>query len=431
MRRILITLPEGRLIRDLFENGFLAMMNERGTSVSVLSPNISDPRMARWHADNVDWHLWHITPMSQWQKRIEHLRKKVGTHLSPRLEHIALKASMHTVLRPESQHLELLKRIKPDLIFATHIHHFDEMPIVSAAQKLGIPSVGLVRSWDNVFKGLHTRTDEVLVWNEINREEVIELERYQPCDVHVVGAPQLDGYFKPSRDITRRELAASLDLNAADPIVTLATAGQYFPKYDETYLAEHLVQLILSGQIHPRTQLVIRLHPWSHYEQFAHLLRHSFVRISFIGHYIPGLSWLMYRDEVEWMGALIRCSDALVTPCSTVLLEAALLDTPVLSPIFHTTMPDAREWYFERYVLSKHFKRILKNGWAIMDETPEAFTLNLQAALRDRSTGQEMRRQLAQAYVPFQDGNSTLRIAQFLTRKISKSSSKTSSQRLS
>ena len=101
------------------------------------------------------------------------------------------------------------------LLLATHIHLLQEFELINAAKFLGISYLGIVRSWDNVYKGLQSRTDHVAVWNDINRNEVIEFDRYRPRDVTTIGVPQFDPYFASDVLWPRQKLAAQFNLDPA------------------------------------------------------------------------------------------------------------------------------------------------------------------------------------------------------------------------
>ena len=65
-------------------------------------------------------------------------------------------------------------KYKPDLVFSTHLVAKDEYDYLMVANKKNIPTVGMVKSFDNLTgKGfLPYETDFVILWNNIMKEEI-------------------------------------------------------------------------------------------------------------------------------------------------------------------------------------------------------------------------------------------------------------------
>ena len=72
-----------------------------------------------------------------------------------------------------------------------------EADAIKAARRLGIPSILLVWSWDNLSSKavLHEHPDHVLVWNDLQAQEAVELHGVAPERVEVVGASGFDHFF--------------------------------------------------------------------------------------------------------------------------------------------------------------------------------------------------------------------------------------------
>ena len=83
---------------------------------------------------------------------------------------------------------ELLDAHPWSLLLATHIHLHAEVPLLNAAYVRGIPTLGIVNSWDNVYKGIRAHPDYALVWSEINKKEMINFEGYEDAKTH----PRID-----------------------------------------------------------------------------------------------------------------------------------------------------------------------------------------------------------------------------------------------
>src|SRR5437588_571875 len=93
--------------------------------------------------------------------------------------------------------------------------------IVKAAAALGIPSGGLVYSWDSLSNKsrIHVAPDRLFVWNEVQRREAVELHGIAPERVAVTGAANWDRFFALRPSVSRDELCAQHGFDPAEPIV--------------------------------------------------------------------------------------------------------------------------------------------------------------------------------------------------------------------
>ena len=66
-------------------------------------------------------------------------------------------------------YLNQLKSNESKILFTTNSHLPNERELLSAAHQLNIPTIGFIKSWDNVHKGIHSRPNKIAVWNDINK----------------------------------------------------------------------------------------------------------------------------------------------------------------------------------------------------------------------------------------------------------------------
>jgi hypothetical protein len=325
------------------------------------------------------------------------------------------------LFQPDSEYVSLLREERCRLAVITNPLQDLEMPLYTAAASLGLPSLGLARSWDNLYKPLRIRTDVIAVWNNVNRDEAVRLLKYRLRRVAVTGATQFDPYFAPDAVWSRERFAATMQLDPTRPIVTLATAGvSIVQPYDETHLVDFLLKAIADYRIAGRPQLVVRLHPASRFENFGKYARLPDLRISHVEGNIPALDWTMTRNEVVEVGNLLRHSNAVVSPGSTITIEAALFDTPLIVPTFHLYQPESAtlQW---NHLFSRHYRRLRDMDLVPFVNDPEALVQAVNRSLADRTWYREQRAQLVTDYIQFTDGRSTERVADLIACLINSS----------
>src|SRR5207237_1780931 len=92
-----------------------------------------------------------------------------------------------------------LRDQRPDVVLVSPLirQGMHQTEVVKAARSLGIPTAFLVYSWDNLSnKGrIQVAPDRVFVWNEVQRQEAVELHGLGPDDVVVTGESNWGGFF--------------------------------------------------------------------------------------------------------------------------------------------------------------------------------------------------------------------------------------------
>ena len=413
-KTIAISMTEGRVIRDLFYNGMLAMINGRGYDVLIISPVARVPHFVEtWSGPMVRFAYLPSYNLSSRNKRLFNIRNRVM-----QLGKINIldrwMALEHRLWTTDPTMTALLKENNCCLAVITQPMFLPEMLVYEAAKSLDLPTLGVMRSWDNFHRSLNIRPDILAVWNPVNRQEAFDLKLYPPERVVVVGGTPFDAYFTPKADWSREEFARGLDLDPERPIITLATLGPSLG-FDETHLVDFLIKAISEGQIPGQPQLIIRLHPSSRLEVYLRYQENPDVRISYINNYIPTLSWTMSRDEVIFMANLLRHSDVVVSPGSTITIETAIFDTPTVIPTFHPYQPELARFWYDR-AESWHFKRILTENLIPILREPEELIPAINRGLADPGWYREQRAQLVKDYFYYTDGQSTQRLADLILK---------------
>lgn len=412
-RSIAVSITEGRTVRDLFSNGLCDRLSDAGFGVTVFTEATGVPAFVReWARPGVEFVPFLPCESTSWRSRAFWMRRRVARLGSQRLLGAWLAWEAGRFYTPRPAYVEQLREARSTLLLATHAHLVAETELINAAHALDIPTLGVVRSWDNVYKGIRSRPRQLAVWNEINRREVIELEGYRAEDVQIVGASQFDPYFHADTLWPREKLTQHFGLDPTRPIILFASLGYFFPGFDETCWMDALLRLIDAGVLPGRPQVLCRLHPWSRLEHFQRYAHHPEVRLSYIDRYWPALTWYMTRDDVVLVANMLRHADVVITPGSTIILEAAIFDRPTLFPVFHPYQPERAQDYFRTWVFTKHFERIERLGLVPIIRRAEDFAPAIRRCLAEPEWYREQRARLVADYVPFTDGRATERLAE-------------------
>lgn len=414
MTRILIEIHEGQIVRNLLENDLLPRFD--GHDVLVVTAGARVPafveRYGRAGVEFRDIDLIASTTLS----RAEGYESLLGD----RLIRAGLGSGRRWLWRQVGERLAarrhaasaaLLDEWRPQVVVSTHVSQVYGRGLVAAARRRGIPTIGNVNSWDNVWKGLRVRPDTVTCWSANNRDEVCRLAGYRPEHVRVIGAPAFDSYCAPDAIWTREQTCTRLNLDPTRPYLVFATLGQFRQQIDETNTLDVLLRALDAGHIPDCPQIVVRLHPWSRETYFLPLLRHRDVVMSRYEQYYPGLGWSPTREETIVAGNLLRHAAAVVSPGSTMCIEAAIFDRPTIIPVFNEYMPTVYDDYFERTWLNQHFGRLYHGDWVPVVRDGSSMIAAINRALAEPDWYAAGRARIRDELLGPLDGGATARFA--------------------
>ena len=99
---------------------------------------------------------------------------------------------------------------------------FSEVPLLRTAVRRGLLAMAVDPSWDNFTNKLLPvrRVNRLMVWNDLMKQQAIDLHGYQPDEVRIAGTPQWDHYFREGVGVSReaffRRIGADPEQDARD-----------------------------------------------------------------------------------------------------------------------------------------------------------------------------------------------------------------------
>jgi hypothetical protein len=417
VKTIFISVQTGMVVRDILRCGVLdRILGHPDVRVVLLTPGLRDPAfVAEFGQDRVA--IEPQTPYAPstmvWRlmlRRWRHARSVEMADLMYRLE--------ERFIRVPAAYARLFDTYQPSLVVSGDPLRPGDANLIAAARQRGVPSLGSVRSWDNIQKHLRTRPDGLTVWNARNAQEAVEVDRYRRTQVTQVGAPQLDAYFRtpaPSMSDANHH-RANLGLDKRKKTLLLATSSFTYDS-DQTYLVDMLVDAIRDGEIRHPLQIVLRLHPDDRVGRYLKYRCAPEVILDIPDRYLATLGWTMTPADLERMAALVRAADVMVNFATTVTLEAAIVDTPTLLVAFSPIDPDE----MQRYVVGLHFKMHYK-ALVERDLVPIAWNRDqlvnwVNRYLDDAGLYREQRARIVSEWVQFTDGLSGQRLGDAILRQ--------------
>jgi hypothetical protein len=304
---------------------------------------------------------------------------------------------------------------RPDVVVATGPNRADEPAIIGVARSLGIPTLAAIHSWDNLSTKARMlyRYDGYLVWSERMRAELLDYypsARHVP--VHVVGAPQFDVFFQARFHQERAAFCEQQGLRPDARIVVFALGSPNL--FREDHAAVRLAHRIARGELGD-VQLLVRPHPQFDNGKETEALRQlgPAVRVQRTGD--AGASVAdRFQDEHqirEWVSTF-RHADVVVNLSSTVAVDAAIFDRPVVN-LDYDPEPGAPNQRLVKDVnhVWTHFKPIAESGgvWLVDDDDQLAHAVRTYLARPELH--RDRRRWIVQHVCGTVDGGAARRMA--------------------
>ncbi|MEP2671019.1 MAG: hypothetical protein ABJH04_18575 [Cyclobacteriaceae bacterium] len=410
--RIILSIPEGQNVRNLLENGILSELNIvfDHPEVIIITPAYRIKSFTeKWQG--VKWYRLLPIRLTRRQSLLSRVRKRAVRLRQNWIANILLNAERSVLLNEALEYEQLLLEKKDEtIVICSHIHLPFEAQLSNYAKKHQIPVVGIVNSWDNVHKGIHTHTDRVFVWGDQNKSEMITMEGYIDKNVIPTGSPSFDPYFIKEHQWSRKDFCDRIKLDPSRPILLYASIGQFVPFIEETFILDELAKLIEDFPVENRPQIICRLHPWSKKEIFKAYLDHPDIVFSGFENYVPTLNWAPTFDEMIFSANLLKHSSICISPGSTMVLEAAIFDTPTIVPIYNNYQPEVWEDYYSRFCLAMHFSRLIEGKLVPVIRNSIQLKECINKYLSDPSFFSVERRNIVNQYIKYGDGNSLKRI---------------------
>lgn len=417
LKNLYLTIPVGQSVRDFLILGTVDKLLDLlpDHRIVILSPSYNVPEfldLCPKHERGVVRRMELPVGGSNW--RLIQWRRKSRNRLATQL---LVEAETKRFTLPHYLR-DTFETLPPSVVVSTHPLLYHDYEVVTWARRIGVQTLGAVKSWDNIQKGLSSHCHLLSVWNPVNKEEALRLLKYRDDEVAINGAPSFDAYYHPAYRMAREEALASLGLDPARRVITLATLGildKEFYGRDETHLVEDLLRMIRESKVLQGSQLVIRLHPTSHLECFWKYMNRKDIKVSFAS-VMPGLMWCPSRQDLVEQTSILQHSDVVLTPGSSWVLEAAIFDTPTIVPIYSDLQPDHAQAQFHRWTLARHYKPLRENGWVPITDSYHSTKSAVEEAFVQPGKHAQGRKAIVDNYVYFRNNGSAQRVAEWIAR---------------
>jgi hypothetical protein len=298
-----------------------------------------------------------------------------------------------------------------------------EWPLFRTLQRMGIPTITHILSFDNLtsvgflpVQGF----DRYLCWSQWLADQLEEFYEVPRERIEITGTPQFDFHIQSRFHWERERTFAELKLDSSRPYI-LYCANLRVQTPREPELVSHLIAAFAKHPGLRDYQWVVRFHPSDEYSRWGDLRRELGSKVRFCepwGHAKDGnLHW--GQVESHGIGLLtnsIRHASCVISMGSTLALDCAVLDKPIVNVGFHPDRGSTEDVYYANAHRTFHYEPITRSQAAPVAAGMEELTAFFLDAVREPKARSAKRALLRDSICGPVDGHSADRIYSAIDR---------------
>ncbi len=383
------------------------------------------------NTEAMDSHIWEVWGENGWKFRFGVWIPSVLAILFLRYFSFARKllVRMQNHFAP-GLYTDLFEKYQPDMVIASTPGWRMDRYLLRESARRGIPNMTVIVGWDNSSSYNVSGADVqwATCWSELQKEELVKGSDWNPGYVHVGGIPSYDGYFRKQWLMPRDEYFKLHRLDPQRKLISYASSFVHFaPNYPNI---EALANLISSDSLAEPSQLLIRLHP-SHFQDKPKIfaderaqvfeLEKKYPHVHVVQPVALGGSLGYYGGEdMDEKSSMMAYSDVVVTVYSTMLVETAVHDTPMIAAVIDTpggwNKPKKFSLSLKEIGNWPTHKRFRESKAGRVATTEKELRSMLNAYLKNPSLDYPERRKFIEDEITFTDGTSGRRTADFILK---------------
>ena len=328
----------------------------------------------------------------------------------------------------DPQVAELLDRYKPDIVLAPDIVFPLDRIFLRAAKRKGYFVIGLTRSWDNLTsKGvIQILPDTLILHTSRMKKQAIELVGMDADKTVVSGPPDYDKYFKPIT-ATKEEFCKKLGIPIDRRLVLFA------PFYDDytgsaIIMMNALTRAISDKKLPNNVHFLMRYRPATP-EIPDSMLEPSdnFTITKPCSLYFkvknralaPKKDWEFSPEDVDTLLHSIMFSDVIINTFSTLAIDAAAMDKPVIGVRFDadtTCLP--KNSVLKIADAHDHYRELEHTGGVRLVYDMDQLIKGIADYLEHPEKDREGRELIRKEQIEFTDGLNGTRAADFIRAEL-------------
>ncbi len=387
----------------------------------------------RINTEAMDSHIWEVWAENSWKFRL-------GIWIPSALAILLLRnfawarkllVRMQNRFTPDPGiYTDLFDKYQPDLVIASTPGWRLDRYLLRESARRGIPNMTVIVGWDNSSSYNISGADVqwATCWSQLQKDELVLGSDWDPGHVHIGGIPSYDGYFRKQWLMPRDEYFKLHNLDPNRKLISYASSFVHFaPNYPNI---EALAKLVSSDALAEPSQLLIRLHP-SHFQDKPKIFAEERARVFELEKKYPHVHVVQPKplggslgyyggEDMDEKASMLAYSDVFVTVYSTMVVEAAVHDTPIVAAVidspngwnhptkFSLSLKEIGDWPTHKRFREAKAGRVAANE-AELREAVNAYLKNPQLDSAER-------RKFIEDEITYTDASAGKRTAEFILK---------------
>lgn len=320
---------------------------------------------------------------------------------------------LHHVIFYERPFREVFEKYRPDLVFIPHLYGWYDALVISEAKRKNVKTLGMAAGWDHLDKYfLPFHVDKLLAQSQQIKNAAINFQAYSANQMELVGYPHFDFIEDKRYFASREEILKSLNFPENSKYILYVSGSAYCP--DEPEIIETILRWADENKFGCDLRLVIR--PYSggrsqdkdfdvkKFEKFESHPRVRFYKREF---------WGDLEKSIYFVN-IMRHADIVIAVYTTMVLEAAVLDRPLVATAFDGNNNRPLERSIRRFEQFEHFKDVLRLEAMRTTRNFDELYKAIGDYLKNPKLDEEKRKIMRQELCYKLDGKASERIAQYI-----------------
>ncbi len=240
---------------------------------------------------------------------------------------------------------DLFEKYRPDLVVARTPGWRTDRYILREAARRGVRTAAVTVGWDNPssYAMSGAPVDYITCWSEIQKEELVLGSDWDPRRVHIGGVPAYDGYFKREWQLPRNEYFRQHGLDPTRKLLSYACSFETLhPNFPNM---QAIADMVNNNELTEPCQLLIRFHP-NHFiagSRFEEERKRTIEYVKNMPHVhvvdpvsLGGSLGHYSGEDMPEKASMMAYSDVFLTVYSTMVVETAIHDRPIVSVTIDT-----------------------------------------------------------------------------------------------
>lgn len=307
---------------------------------------------------------------------------------------------------------DLFDKYNPDAVFLAHLFDDVEIAILKEAKKRNVLSFGFINSWDKLTARCMMRIlpDKLFVYNNIVRDEAINLADMKSENINVVGIPHYDFYFREKTN-SKKLFFKQYGIDISKEILLYSPIGKYFSNSDWEVI-DLIHDYINKGLLAKPSELLVRFQP-NDFIDDKEVEKRPWLKYCWPGTRFSnkrGVDWDMSNSDLNHLHDTLKHISILICYAASISVDAAVFDKPVININFEVKEKQEFSKTPTYFYKMSHYNKALKTGGIRLVENKDQLLFWINKYLTDPSIDRDNRKKLVEQQCYILDGKSGERI---------------------